>query len=120
MMSSSGCFVGSLLRAVTVFPVRSQRSADLMVAAGARRGAWKLHRDAEPAGGAGGEGEGPVVCLGDALDDRQAEADARVVGAYALGAALKRLGKRGNQLRGELLAGVLDGEHRALRGERWS
>ena len=73
----------------------------------------KLHRDAEPAGGPGGEGEGSVVGLGDALDDRQAEADARVVGADALGAALERLGERGDQLRGELLAGVLDGEHHA-------
>ncbi|HEX4805789.1 MAG TPA: hypothetical protein VFU94_07800 [Conexibacter sp.] len=43
---------------------------------------------------------------GDAVGDRQAEADASVVGAYALGAALKRLGKRGGQPRGELLAGV--------------
>jgi hypothetical protein len=38
--------------------------------------------------------------LGDAFDDRQAEADTCVVGAYASGAALKRLGQRGNQLRG--------------------
>jgi len=55
-----------------------------------------LHRDAEPAGGPGGEGEGSVVCLGDAFDDCQAEADTCVVGAYAFGAAKKRLGKRGN------------------------
>ena len=33
--------------------------------------------------------------LGDALDDRQAEADARVVGANAGAAALERLGERG-------------------------
>jgi hypothetical protein len=52
--------------------------------------------------------------LGDAFDDCQAEADTCVVGAYAFGAALKRLDKRGNQLWGELLAGVLDGEHHAL------
>jgi hypothetical protein len=39
--------------------------------------------------------------------------DTCVVGAYAFGVAEKRLGKRGNQLRGELLSGVLDGEHRA-------
>jgi hypothetical protein len=32
--------------------------------------------------------------LGDALDDCQAEADTCVVGAYAFGAALKRLDKR--------------------------
>jgi hypothetical protein len=56
----------------------------------------ELHRDAEPPSGAGGEGEGSVVCLGDAFDDCQAEADAWVVGAYAFSAATKRLGKRGN------------------------
>jgi hypothetical protein len=50
------------------------------------------------------------VGLGDALDDGQAEADTRVVGADAFGAANKRLGKRGNYRWGELLAGVLDGE----------
>ena len=54
------------------------------------------------------------MCLGDALDDRQAEADACVVGAYAFGAALKRLDERGHQLWGECLAGVLDREHRSL------
>jgi hypothetical protein len=32
--------------------------------------------------------------LGDAFDDCQAEADTRVVGAYAFGAAKKRLDKR--------------------------
>ena len=51
---------------------------------------------------------------GDAVDDRQAEADTCVVGAYAFGAALKRLGKRGDQLWGELLAGVLDRERHRL------
>jgi hypothetical protein len=42
------------------------------------------------------------VCSGDAFDDCQAEADTDtcVVGAYAFGAALKRLDKRGNQLWG--------------------
>ena len=73
-----------------------------------------MHRDAEPAGGAGGEGEGSVVCLGDAFDDCQAEPDTCVVGAYAFGAAKERLGERGNDVWGELLAGVLDGEHRTL------
>jgi hypothetical protein len=34
--------------------------------------------------------------LGDAFDDCQAEADTCVMGAYAFGAAKKRLGKRGN------------------------
>jgi D-ala-D-ala dipeptidase len=74
-----------------------------------------LHRNAEPAGGPGGEGQGSVVSLGDAFDDceAEAEADSCVVGAYAFGAATKRLGKRGSQLWGELLAGVLDSEHHA-------
>src|SRR4051794_10366488 len=54
------------------------------------------HRDAQTPGGPRGEGEGPVVGVGDALDDGQPETDARVVGAYALGAALKRLGQRGD------------------------
>jgi hypothetical protein len=67
-----------------------------------------LHRDAEPAGEPGGEGEGSVVCLGDALDDCEAETDACVVGAYAFGSALKRLGKGRYELRAELLAGVLN------------
>jgi len=52
--------------------------------------------------------------LGDALDDCQAEADTGVVGVEAPGAALKRLGKRGSQLSGELLARVLDGERHVL------
>jgi hypothetical protein len=73
-----------------------------------------LHRDAEPASGPGGEGEGSVVCLGDAVDDCQAQADTCVVGAYAFGAANKRLGTRGNYLWGDLLAGVLDDEHRTV------
>ena len=55
-----------------------------------------MHRHAEPASGPGGEGEGSVVCFGDAIDDCQAEADAGVVAPYAFGAAKKRLGKRGN------------------------
>ena len=49
------------------------------------------------------------------FDDCQAEADICVVGAYAFGAALKRLDECGNQLSGELLAGVLDSEHHILR-----
>jgi hypothetical protein len=36
------------------------------------------------------------VCFRDAFDDCQAEPDTYVVGAYAFGAAKKRLGKRGN------------------------
>jgi hypothetical protein len=54
------------------------------------------------------------VCLRDALDDRQAEADTCVAVAYPTSAALKWLDNRGNDLRGELLAGVLDIEHHAL------
>src|SRR6478609_11305536 len=76
--------------------------------------AGQVHRDAEPAGGAGGEGEGSVVRLGDAVDDCQAEADTRVVGAYAFGAALKRLDERGNQLWGEHRAGAFDSEHHSV------
>jgi hypothetical protein len=54
------------------------------------------------------------VRLGDALDDRQAEPDARLIGADPLGAALERLGQRGGELRFDPLAGVLDGQaHRA-------
>ncbi len=55
-----------------------------------------MHCDAEPPSGPGGEGKGSIVCLGDAFDDCQAEADTRMVGAYAFGAANKRLAKRGN------------------------
>jgi (2Fe-2S) ferredoxin len=43
--------------------------------------------------------------LGDAFRDRQAEA--RVAGTHAFGATLKRLDERGDQLRGELLTGVI-------------
>ena len=74
-----------------------------------------MHRDAEPPSGAGGEGEGSVVCLGDASDNCQTEANARVVGAYALRAALKRLGERRDHLWREGLARVLDGEGGAVR-----
>ena len=57
-----------------------------------------MHGDAEPAGSPGGEGEGSVVCLGDAVDDCEAEADTDtyVVGAHASDAALKRFGERGS------------------------
>ena len=43
-----------------------------------------------------------------------------MVDAYALAAALEWLGKRGDQLWGELIAGVLDREHHSLgmRGGR--
>jgi hypothetical protein len=54
------------------------------------------------------------VCLGDALDDCQAEADACVLGAHAFGAAAKRLNKCGNHLPGELFAGVFDSEDHTI------
>src|SRR3954453_2714077 len=79
-----------------------------------RGGGGELHRDAEAPSGAGRDREGSVVCLGDAPDDRQAEADARMVGDAAFAAALERLGDRGDQLRDELLAGVLDREQRLV------
>src|SRR5262249_33908946 len=93
-------------RVSTCSQVRATESS-----AGVRWRGGELHRGAEPARVPGGKDEGSVVCLGDALDDCEAEADACMVGAYAFGAALKRLRKRGSELRGELLAGVLDGEH---------
>jgi hypothetical protein len=46
------------------------------------------------------------VCLGDAFDDCQAEANTCVICAYAFAAAKKWLGKRGNQLWRELLGAV--------------
>ena len=51
------------------------RTRSLIVTGLARRRDGELHRDAEPASGSGDEGEASVVCLGDALDDRQSEAD---------------------------------------------
>jgi hypothetical protein len=54
------------------------------------------------------------VCSGDALDDRQAEADTCVVGAYAFGAALERFGECRDQLWADLPTGVFDGEHDGL------
>src|SRR5688500_9186996 len=78
-----------------------------------RRRRRQLHRDAQPARPPRCEGQGPVVGLGDALDDRQAEADARVVGADPSGAAAKGLVERGDQRWGELVARVLDREHHA-------
>ena len=51
-----------------------------------------------PPAGREGEGEGSVVCLGNAFDDCQAEADTCVVGADAFSAAPKRLVKRGDYL----------------------
>jgi hypothetical protein len=59
------------------------------------------------------------VCLGDALDDRQAEADACVVGAYALGAALERLGERGDDC-GVSFSPVFSTVSTTVWVERWS
>ena len=86
----------------------------IVIRSSVRCGGGELHRDAEASGAPGARVRVPSCALCDALDDRQAEAGAGVVAAYALGAALKRLGKRGDQLWGELLAGVLDGEHHAV------
>src|SRR6185312_7112655 len=77
-----------------VFPVREFRGQALLgrsnwraqsSSAAVRRRGGQLHRDAQPAGGSGVEGERSVVRLGDALDDRQTEADTGVVGAYPFG-----------------------------------
>jgi len=57
------------------------------------------------------------VCSGDAFDDCQAEADSRMVTAYAFGAALERFGECRDQLWSELAAGVFDGEHDGLRAD---
>src|ERR1700680_2313640 len=76
-----------------------------------------MHRDAEPASGPGGAGEISVVCLGDALDDGQAEADTRMITADAFSAALEWFGECRDQLRGELRAGVLAGEHDGTGGD---
>jgi D-alanyl-D-alanine dipeptidase len=74
----------------------------------------QLHGDAEPARGPGSEGEGPVVCLCDALDDCEPEADTCMVGSYAFSAATKRFDQCAHQLWGELLARVLDSERHTL------
>ena len=92
----------------TVAPCDTTQTGNLAFGPDGPRCGGELHRDAEPARAAGGEVEGSVVCLGDAFDDCQAEADTRVVGACAFGPALKRLDKRGSKLWGELLTGVLD------------
>src|SRR3954447_16737908 len=76
---------------------------------GLHRRRRQLHRYAQPACRTRGEGEGSVVRVGDAPHDRETEADTGVICAYAFRAAPKRLGKRRDQLRGELLASVLDG-----------
>ncbi len=68
----------------------------------------KLHRHAEAAGRTGREGEGPVVRADDAVDDRQTEADAGVVGTNAFRTAPERLDEPGDRCRGERFAGVLD------------
>jgi hypothetical protein len=67
-----------------------------------------LNRDEKAASGPGGEGERSVVCLCDAIYDCQTETHTCVVAAYAFRATLERLGKRGNQPGGKVLAGVFD------------
>ena len=76
-----------------------------------------MHSDAESPSGPGGEGEGPVVCLGDAFEDCRAEADTCMVTAYAFGAALERFGECRDQLWSELVAGVFDSENDGLRAD---
>jgi hypothetical protein len=56
------------------------------------------------------------VCVGDALDDRQAEADTVLVAANTLGAALERFGECRDDLWSEPLAAVLDSERDGPRG----
>src|SRR5699024_7250368 len=96
-------------------PRRGGALATASLARGVRWGGGEAHGGAEPACGPRGEAESSVVRLGDALDDREAEAHATVVGADSLAAALEGLGERGDELGGELLAGVLDREHRTRR-----
>src|SRR3954451_20717920 len=76
----------------------------------------QAQRHAEPPSSPGGEREGAVVRFGDAPHDGQTETDACLLGADASGAATERLDERGHPLRGELLAGVLDGENHTLGG----
>ena len=66
-------------------PARHVRPAVLVSprGPGSAREARELRRDADPAVRAGDDRERSVVCLGDALDDRQAEADPGVVAADA-------------------------------------
>jgi hypothetical protein len=54
------------------------------------------------------------VCLRDALDERKAQAGARVVAVDAFSAPDERLDKRRNQLRSELLTGILDRQRHGL------
>jgi hypothetical protein len=48
------------------------------------------------------------VCLGDALDDGQAESDPGVIRADAFAATLERFGECRGELRREFVAGVFD------------
>ncbi len=56
----------------------------------------------------------------DALDDRQAEADAGVVGADAVGAATERLDQRGHQLAGVSCSPVFSTVSSDGPARRWS
>src|SRR5918993_4051487 len=93
-------------------------SAGRIIPAGRRWRQGQLHRDAESSSSTGTEGKGAVVCLRDALDDREAQADTCVVRAYAVGAAPKRLAEGGEQLWGQVAAGVLHGEGNRLGVDR--
>ena len=54
------------------------------------------------------------MCLGDAFDDCQAEADTCTVTAYAFGAELERFGECRDQLWSELVAGVPNSDNDGL------
>ena len=62
-----------------------------------RRRGRELRRHADPTLGEADDRECAVVGLGDALDDRQAEADPAVVAADAFAAALERFGEGGDR-----------------------
>src|SRR5882757_7986158 len=79
--------------------------------AGSNHTGRQPYGDAEAAARAWGKAEGSVVSLRDALDDRQTKAESGMVGANPSAAALERFDQRGDQVRGEHFAGVLDSEY---------
>ena len=72
------------------------------------------HGDAQPTRVPGGNNEGSVVGAGDALDDRQAEADPGAIRVGPFDPTLERLGEGGHVLVGERRAGVLDREDHSV------
>ena len=72
-------------------------------------GSWTLTQS--PPAARGGKGKASVVCVGNAFDDCQAQANAGVVGVgHAFAAPNKWFDKRGYELWAERGAGVFDGE----------